>query len=74
MTLPMMQITAKELSIKGSFRFHEAFPLAVSMMQQGLIDPQPLLSHSFALADFAQAFEMANDRAQAMKVQLVFDA
>ena len=73
MSLPMMQITAKELSLKGSFRFHDAFPLAVQMMQQGLIDPTPLVSHNFALADFAEAFAMANDRSQAMKVQLVFD-
>lgn len=74
MSLPMMQITAKELAIKGSFRFHEAFPLAVRMMQQGLIDVAPLLTHSFALADFAEAFATANDRTRAMKVQLVFGA
>lgn len=74
MSLPMMQITAKELSINGSFRFHAAFPLAVQMMQQGLIDVTPLLTHSYPLAEFAAAFAMAGDRAQAMKVQLVFGA
>lgn len=74
MSLPMMQITAKELAIKGSFRFHEAFPLAVRMMQQGLIDVTPLLTHSYPLADFTDAFAMAGDRSQAMKVQLVFGA
>lgn len=73
MSLPMMQITAKELSLKGSFRFHAAFPLAVRMMQQRLVDVSPILSHSFPLADFKDAFAMANDRAQAMKVQLVFN-
>ncbi|MFQ1701992.1 L-idonate 5-dehydrogenase [Loktanella agnita] len=72
MSLPMMQITGKELALKGSFRFHEAFPLAVQMMQQELIDVSPLLSHSFPLADFDAAFAMANDKSQAMKVQLVF--
>ena len=72
MTLPMMQITAKELSIKGSFRFHDAFPLAVQMMQQGLIDVAQLLTHSFPLAEFEEAFSVANDRSKAMKVQLVF--
>ena len=74
MALPMMQITAKELSLCGSFRFHDAFPTAISMMQQGLIDPSDLVSHSYPLRDFADAFEMANDRSQAMKVQLTFDA
>ncbi|TJW85960.1 MAG: L-idonate 5-dehydrogenase, partial [Mesorhizobium sp.] len=42
MTLPMMQITAKELELRGSFRFHEEFPVAVRLMQSGLVDVKPL--------------------------------
>ncbi|SHI05818.1 L-idonate 5-dehydrogenase [Marivita hallyeonensis] len=72
MTLPMMQITAKELSLQGSFRFHEEFAQAVAFMQKGLIDLAPLITHSFPLAEFATAFATANDRTQAMKVQLEF--
>jgi L-idonate 5-dehydrogenase len=56
----------------GSFRFHDAFALAVKMMQDGLINTAPLLTHSFPLADFEEAFATANDRTRAMKVQLVF--
>ncbi|SMX51141.1 L-idonate 5-dehydrogenase [Actibacterium lipolyticum] len=74
MSLPMMQITAKELALKGSFRFHDAFPLAVQMMQKQLIDVSPLLTHSFPLAEYAKAFTTACDRSRAMKVQLVFDS
>ncbi len=72
MELPMMQVTAKELSIKGSFRFHEEFSAAIAMMQKGLIDIAPLITHSFPLADFDTAFKTATDRSQAMKVQLEF--
>ncbi|MGJ8605764.1 MAG: L-idonate 5-dehydrogenase [Marivita sp.] len=72
MTLPMMQITAKELSLKGSFRFHAEFAQAVAFMQKGLIDVAPLVTHSFPLAQYATAFATANDRATAMKVQLEF--
>ena len=72
MSLPMMQITAKELDLRGSFRFHEEFATAVQMMQKGLIDVKPLATHSFALDDMQAAFDMANDRSQAMKVQLTF--
>ena len=72
MTLPMMQITAKELSIKGSFRFHSEFAQAVAFMQKGLIDVAPLVTHSFPLAKFQDAFDTANDRTKAMKVQLEF--
>lgn len=72
MQVPMMQITAKEIALIGSFRFHEEFAVAVDMMAAGLIDVTPLVTHSYPLADFAQAFEMATDRSQAMKVQLEF--
>lgn len=70
MSLPMMMLTAKEISLRGSFRFHAEFADAVRFMAQGLIDVKPLITHSFALQDHAAAFAMANDRALAMKVQL----
>lgn len=72
MSLPMMQITAKEICLKGSFRFHAEFARAVEFMQKRLIDVAPLVTHSFALADFEAAFAMAGNRAEAMKVQLDF--
>jgi L-idonate 5-dehydrogenase len=72
MSIPMMQLTAKELELRGSFRFHKEFATAVQMMQKGLIDVMPLATHSYALDDVADAFVMANDRSQAMKVQIAF--
>jgi len=72
MNLPMMAITAKELSLKGSFRFHEEFSLAVALMSEGLVDVSGLITHTFALADAVQAFETANDRSVAMKTQISF--
>ncbi len=38
MSVPMMAITSKELDLRGSFRFHEEFAVAVRLMQAGLID------------------------------------
>lgn len=32
-SLPMMAITAEELDLRGSFRFHEEFAVAISLMQ-----------------------------------------
>jgi L-idonate 5-dehydrogenase len=72
MTLPMQAITARELSIKGSFRFHEEFFTGVSLMQKGLIDVKPLITHSFDIDDAVKGFEMATDRSQAMKAQITF--
>jgi len=72
MTLPMMAITAKELSLKGSFRFHREFSTAVELMQNRLVDVKPLVTHTFALEDAEQAFKVANDRSVAMKTQITF--
>jgi L-idonate 5-dehydrogenase len=72
MTLPMMAITAKELDLRGSFRFHPEFAVGVELMQKGLIDVRPLITHSIGLADAETAFRLASDRSQAMKAQIVF--
>ena len=72
MTLPMMQITAKELELRGSFRFHEEFALAVGLMQAGLVDVKPLISHTVPLGQAEEAFSIANDRGRAMKAQIAF--
>ena len=72
MTLPMMAITSKELSLMGSFRFHSEFATAVSLMQKSLINVKPLITHTLPLADAVKGFELANDRSSAIKVQLEF--
>jgi L-idonate 5-dehydrogenase len=72
MTLPMMAITAKELELRGSFRFHAEFAVGVALMQKGLIDVRPLITHSVALDEAESAFRLASDRTQAMKAQIVF--
>ncbi|MDZ4096389.1 MAG: L-idonate 5-dehydrogenase [Paracoccaceae bacterium] len=72
MTLPMMAITAKELDLRGSFRFHEEFATGVGLMQKGLIDVKPLITHTLPLDRAEQAFTVASDRTQAMKAQIAF--
>jgi L-idonate 5-dehydrogenase len=72
MSLPMMAITAKELDLRGSFRFHAEFAVGVGLMRQGLIDVKPLITHSVGLDQAETAFRLASDRSQAMKAQIVF--
>lgn len=72
MSVPMMAITVKELSLKGSFRFHEEFQTGVSLMQKGLIDVKPLITHTVNIDDAVKGFELASDRSQAMKTQISF--
>ena len=72
MTLPMQAMTAKEIVTKGSFRFHDEFATAVSLMQKRLIDVRPVITHTFQLADALRAFDTAGDRTQAVKAQIDF--
>ena len=72
MTVPMQALTAKEIVLRGSFRFHSEFSVAVEMMRSGLIYVDQLVTHSFEVGEAVTAFEVASDRSQSMKVQLKF--
>ena len=72
MLLPMMAITAKELDLRGSFRFQSEFATGVRLMQSGLINVKPLITHTVALKNAESAFKLASDRSQAMKAQIDF--
>ncbi len=72
MTLPMMAITAKELDLRGSFRFHSEFATGVGLMRKGLIDVRPLITQTLPLDRADEAFLLAADRSRAMKVQIAF--
>ena len=73
MTLPLQAMTAKEIQLKGSFRFHSEFFTAVELMRAGRLDVTPLITHQLPIDDMQKAFELASDRTQAVKVQMNFD-
>ena len=73
MTLPINTIVAKEFELRGAFRFHEEFAMAVELLNKGLVDVKPLISATLSYRDSARAFTLAADRSQAMKVLLNFD-
>ena len=71
-TLPINTIVAKEIQLRGTFRFHEEFALAVELMGKSLIDVKPLISATLPFERATEAFELAADRSKSMKVQLAF--
>jgi len=71
-SIPQNMVVAKELSICGSFRFHAEFALAVRLINEGRVDLSPVVSHTFPMLQARQAFELASDRKQAMKVLIDF--
>ena len=72
MSVPMQSVTAKELQLRGTFRFHKEFAVAVDYIDKGLIDVKPLISATMPFTRAHEAFELANDRSKSMKVQLAF--
>ena len=70
--LPQNMIVSKEIEIKGSFRFHEEFALAVEFINRRRVDLKPLLTEVMPLAQAKEAFDLASDRSKAMKVQIAF--
>jgi L-idonate 5-dehydrogenase len=71
-TIPQNLVVAKELEIRGSFRFHAEFALAVRLINEGRVDLWPVITHTLALSQARAAFELAGDRQRAMKVLLDF--
>lgn len=71
-TLPMNVLVAKEFDLRGSFRFHEEFEWAVAMIGSGAVDFSPLLTATIPIDRAVEAFDLAADKSQAMKVQLAF--
>ena len=70
--VPQNVVVAKEIEIRGSFRFHEEFALAVELINRRRADVRPLLSATYPIEDAVTAFEAAGDRTRSMKVQLTF--
>ena len=71
-SIPQTMVVAKEIDLRGTFRFHEEFGLAVDLINQRAVDVKPLLTAVYGLGDALKAFEIAGDRSRSMKVQLSF--
>jgi L-idonate 5-dehydrogenase len=69
---PLNLAVAKELELRGSFRFHEEFALAAELIGSRRLDLRPLLTRTYAAEEAVTAFEAAGDRRTAMKIHLAF--
>ncbi len=64
------QIMARELDVRGSFRFGNVFDIAVQAIAGGRVDVKPVLSGTHPLTDAVAAITLARDKTRSMKVQL----
>ena len=54
-------ITRKELTVMGSYIANNAFPATIKMLENGVIEPEKLISHTFSLADIQKGFDAMKD-------------
>ncbi|MDR3440179.1 L-idonate 5-dehydrogenase [Telmatospirillum sp.] len=66
------KIMAKELDVRGAFRFGNVFADAVACLERKIIDVSPLLTAVVPMAQAVEAFKMAKDREHHQKVVITF--
>jgi L-idonate 5-dehydrogenase len=64
-------VMAKEIDLRGAFRWGIEFDWAVDYLSSRRVDVRPLLSGQYPLEDAVQAFHAAADKNRATKVQVV---
>lgn len=72
-TLPLNTLVGKEIDLRGTFRFHAEFAVAVAFLNQRLIDGRPVITNIVDVSQAGDAFRLAGDKRQSMKVQIAFD-
>lgn len=71
--MPLNTLVGKEIDLRGTFRFHAEFAVAVAFLNQRLIDGRPVISDTVDFGQAGDAFRLAGDKRQSMKVQIAFD-
>lgn len=66
------RIMAKELDLRGAFRFGNVFADAVSCLERGVFDVSPIITAVVPMVDAAEAFRMATERGKHLKVMIAF--
>ncbi len=61
-TIPISVLVAKEFELRGTFRFHEEFAMAVQMIGERRIDVRPLLTATLPMAQAVEAFHLPTGR------------
>ncbi|KAK4053078.1 hypothetical protein OIV83_001813 [Microbotryomycetes sp. JL201] len=75
MTLPFMHMSAHEIDLKLQYRYANAYPRAIRLVEGGLINLKPLVTHRFTLENAIQAFETAADiKSGSIKCQILDEA
>jgi L-gulonate 5-dehydrogenase len=72
--IPQSELVKKELSLLGSRLSRRLIPQVLEWFASGAIDPEKLVSHEFDFRQVKEAFQLMEERPEAVcKVQLTFE-
>ncbi|XP_034833443.1 sorbitol dehydrogenase-like [Maniola hyperantus] len=69
LTVPLAGAVAREVDIRGIFRYVNEYPIALSLVASGKINLKPLVTHHFSLEESLEAYEVAR-RGLGIKVMI----
>lgn len=70
--LAASDLIAREIDIRGSFRFDGEYRTAVDLLAARRLDIRRMVSATLPAAEYQRAFDLALDKSQSAKVQLSF--
>ncbi|XP_020706399.2 sorbitol dehydrogenase-like [Athalia rosae] len=72
--LPLVQALAREIDIRGVFRYVNCYPAALELVASGKVDVKRLITHNYDIKETHEAFETARTgRGGAIKVMIHCD-
>jgi len=69
--LPLFQIMARELTLRGAMAYPEEFGAALAMLEDPELELDAMISHRYPLAEFHQALATARDVQRSAKVMVL---
>jgi 2-desacetyl-2-hydroxyethyl bacteriochlorophyllide A dehydrogenase len=69
-TVDLVMLLARELSLVAAMGYENEFEEVVQMLQSGRLQPSAMVTHHFPLSRLGEAFAMARDTQQAIKVMV----
>ncbi|ORY79538.1 chaperonin 10-like protein [Protomyces lactucae-debilis] len=74
MNIPFMHCSANEIDLQFQYRYHETWPKAIRLMEEGVIDLKPLVTHRFKLEEAVAALtNSASPTSGSIKTMIIDD-
>jgi hypothetical protein len=71
--IPFMHASVNDINIKFQYRYANSWPKAIRLVNEGVIDVKPLVTHRFSLEDAKKAFATTSDPSSGSVKVMIFD-